>query len=100
MDFNIGKRIAQLRGIKGISVNKLANLAGISQSHLRDVELGNRNPTVEILSIICETLGVSLKDFFDEQTNSLLDDPLFAKIYELTPSQKQALLKFLEEMGK
>lgn len=41
MNFNIGNRITQLRSAKGYSVNKLANLAGISQSHLRDVERRN-----------------------------------------------------------
>lgn len=100
MNFNIGNRIAQLRSAKGYSVNKLANLAGISQSHLRDVELGNRNPTVEILSILCETLGISLRDFFDDPAKTLPDDPLLAKICQLTPGQKKALLSFLEEMGK
>lgn len=47
---DIGERIIFLRTAKQYSVNKLANLAGISQSYLRDIELGNKNPTVEILS--------------------------------------------------
>ena len=63
----IGKRLAYFRKGKGYSVNKLANLSGVAQSYLREVELGNRNPTVEFLSIVCDTMGVSLRDFFDEQ---------------------------------
>ena len=43
---NVGERIKELREKRGLTVNKLANLAGISQSYLRDVELGNKNPTV------------------------------------------------------
>lgn len=58
-----GKRITYFRTQKNYSVNKLANLAGISQSYLRDVELGNKNPTIEILSYICDALNISLKDF-------------------------------------
>ena len=58
---NVGKRIIQLREDKGISTNKLANLAGISQSYLRDIELGNKQPTVEYLSYICDALGITLK---------------------------------------
>lgn len=38
-------------------------MAGISQSYLRDVELGNKNPTVEVLSYLCDALGISLLDF-------------------------------------
>lgn len=98
---DIGKRITFLRTSKGYSVNKLANLSGISQSYLRDVELGNKNPTVEIVSLLCDTLGISLKDFFDDQTESNLgSDPLLTRIYQLTPTQRQALLDFLESMNE
>lgn len=98
---DIGKRITFLRTTKGYSVNKLANLSGISQSYLRDVELGNKNPTVEIVSLLCDTLGISLKDFFDDQTeNNLETDPLLTRIYQLTPTQRQALLNFLESMNE
>ena len=48
---------------KNYSVNKLATLSGISQSYLRDIELGNKNPTIEILSYICEALNISLREF-------------------------------------
>ncbi len=96
---DIGKRIAYFRTAKGYSVNKLANLSGISQSHLREVELGNKNPTIDILSFICDTLEITLKEFFDEESNGeLKEDPLLAKIYQLTPKQKNALLVFLETM--
>lgn len=96
---DIGKRITYFRTAKGYSVNKLANLSGISQSYLRDVELGNKNPTIEILSFICNTLEITLKEFFDEESKEELEkDPLLAKIYQLTPEQKNALLVFLETM--
>ena len=96
---DIGKRIAYFRTAKGYSVNKLANLSGISQSYLREVELGNKNPTIEILSFICDTLEITLKEFFDEESKKELEeDPLLAKIYQLTPEQKNALLVFLKTM--
>ena len=61
MEFNIGKCISYFRSAKGITVNKLANLSGVSQSYLRDLELGNNNnPTIKILDCICQTLGISL----------------------------------------
>ena len=48
---NVGKRITFFRTAENYSVNKLATLSGISQSYLRDIELGNKNPTIEILSL-------------------------------------------------
>ena len=91
----VGKRIAFFRTSKGYSVNKLANLSGVSQSYLREVELGNKNPTVEFLSVLCDTLGVSLKEFFDDQPA----DPLISKIYQLTPRQRKALGDFLDSLN-
>lgn len=96
---DIGKRITFYRTTKNYTVNKLANLSGISQSYLRDVELGNKNPTVETLSYVCDALGISLADFFAEETSqSIKEEPLLAKIYQLTPQQKASLLSFLDSM--
>ena len=97
---NIANRITYFRTAKNYSVNKLANLCGISQSYLRDIELGKKNPTVEILSLICNTLDVSLQDFFAEnEADTLANSPLMQRIYKLTPSQKNALMNFLDAMS-
>ncbi len=92
---NVGKRITELRQEKGLSVNKLANLAGISQSYLRDIELGNKNPTVEYLSYICDALNVSLSFFFTEKED---EDKLIASVRKLTPSQRKKLSEFLSSL--
>jgi len=60
---DVGKRIVELRQQRKLTTNKLANLSGTSQSYLREVELGNKNPTVELLSYICQGLPISLHDF-------------------------------------
>ena len=92
-----GKRITYFRTQKNYSVNKLANLAVISQSYLRDIELGNKNPTIEILSYICDALNISLKDFFDDDLpTQIKNEPLIGKIYQLTPKQKKALEQFID----
>lgn len=76
-------------------------MAGISQSYLRDVELGNKNPTVEVLSYLCDALGISLLDFFNDETQTVLSsDPLLTRICELTPEQRKALLGFLNTLSK
>lgn len=94
-----GKRIMYFRTQKNYSVNKLANLAGISQSYIIDIELGNKNPTVEVLSYICEALNISLKEFFDDKLPAQIkNDPLIGKIYKLTPKQKLALEQFIDTL--
>lgn len=64
----LGEKIKSLRQERGYTVNKLANMAGISQSYLRDIELGNKQPTVEYLSYICGALKISLEEFFSENS--------------------------------
>lgn len=99
MEFNVGKRITELRTRKSITVNKLATMSGISQSYLRDIELGNKNPTIEIIILLCESLGISLVDFFKDSTIDTMDnDPLLTEIYRLSPKQRAALIHFLHEM--
>lgn len=95
---DIGKRITYFRTQKDYSTNKLAYLAGISQSYLRDVELGNKNPTVAFLSLICDALDISLATFFMEETDKTETDPLLERVQQLSPEQKTALLEFLNTL--
>ena len=94
---DVGKRIKYFRELKSYSVNKLANKAGISQSYLREVELGKKKPSVEILSYICDALNVSLRDFFDNEY-CIDNDSLQEKIFQLNKSQRIALSSFLDTM--
>jgi transcriptional regulator with XRE-family HTH domain len=97
---NVGERIAFFRRAKGVTVNKLAILSGVSQSYLRDLELGNNNnPTVDTLSCICTILGISLKEFFDTGAEkNFNEDPLIQEIYHLSSSQREQLRLFLTSM--
>ncbi len=96
---DVGYRIKQLREQKNYTINKLANMAGVSQSYLRDVELDNKNPTIAFLTLICEALDISLQDFFSEPSQSgILNDPILQSIYKLSSEQKNALLVFLKAM--
>lgn len=94
---DIAARIKFFREQKGYTVNKLANLAGISQSYLRSVELGQKKPTIETLSELCWALDISLRDFFDEETlSSLQHDELFQQMYRLNNEQRKAITALLK----
>ncbi|MGN0179955.1 MAG: helix-turn-helix domain-containing protein [Monoglobaceae bacterium] len=91
---DIGKRITDLREKKNISTNKLANLAGISQSYLRDIEFGNKNPTVEVLSYICYGLDISLQEFFNEGKKQI-SPFLYSAIQLLSEDEQIKLSEFI-----
>ena len=94
-EYPVGDRLRFFREQKQISTNKLANLAGISQSYVRDIEMGNKNPTIEVLFQLCKALDISLGDFFDDDNKVLINDPLSTRIYRLNSVQREALLAFL-----
>jgi len=72
--FDVSNRIKELRINRGLTVNGLANLAGISQSYLREIELGNKKPTIEYLEYICDALNISLVAFVDVNNNDEISE--------------------------
>lgn len=77
----------------------MANLAGISQSYLRDIEMGKKNPTVEMLSYICFALDISLQDFFTEQ-KSQMNPYLLSAIGLLNDEEQIKLSEFICTLKK
>ena len=63
---NISKKLKDIRKTKGISVYKLSQLSGVSETHIRDLERGDKNPSIDTLSKIVSPLGTSLSDFLNE----------------------------------
>ncbi len=61
-----GQKIKDLRKSKGISQEKLANLAEIDRTYLPTIENGERNVSIEIVEKLAKALGVKIKDLFDE----------------------------------
>lgn len=92
---NVGERITYFREQCKITTNKLANLTGLSQSFIRDVELSNKGITVDNLILICDVLKISLKDFFTEDTTKITDTDIINSFNHLSHEQKIKLLEFL-----
>ena len=61
---DVGKRIIVLRQRYGLTQNGLAERAGVSQTHLRRVELGQADITVGHLQLLCDAMSISIQDFF------------------------------------
>lgn len=96
---DIGKRIVELREQQGISTNKLANKAGVSQSYLREIELGLKNPTIEVLSYICYALNISLKNFFTLDKSDI-HPSLLSALDTLNENEQLKLAEFIIAMKK
>ena len=53
----IGKRVAEIRQAKGLSIRKLAELCGVTASNITKIEHGRYNVSIDILGKICDALG-------------------------------------------
>lgn len=97
---DIAQRIIQLRTEHGISTNRLAVVSGVSQSHLREIELGNKQPGIDILERICSGLGITLGDFFSDPLREYSPDlvRLFRASAKLSPKQLEQLTLFIESL--
>jgi len=62
----IGNRIKELRTLKGLSQEELANICGLDRTYINAVENGKRNITLVSLKRITESLDITFKNFFDD----------------------------------
>ena len=92
---NIGDRIKTLREKSGYTQNALADKAGVSQTHLRRVELGQADITVGHLQLVCDALEISVKDFFNFNDEAV---ELSIALSNLSPKQKKLLIDFLKSL--
>ena len=92
---DVGKRIIVLRERYGLTQNGLAERAGVSQTHLRRVELGQADITVGHLQLLCDAMSISIEDFFKEESST---DVMSVAISKLSPKQKTLLISFLESL--
>lgn len=63
---DIGKRIREIRTEKGFSMYRITQLTGISGHHIKGIEDGTRQPTIETLQKLLAPLGVSMAELFND----------------------------------
>ncbi|MBP2656478.1 MAG: puuR 1 [Firmicutes bacterium] len=98
----VGKRIVELRSRRGWTTNKLANLAGIAQSALRSIELEEKSPTIDTMTLILDAIGISFADFFAEENQKL--DPelrlLLETAKQMPPERRELGQKLLQALNE
>lgn len=97
---DLGVFIREQRRIAELSVRRLAELAGVSNPYLSQIERGLRRPSAEILQQIAKALEISSETLYVRA--GILDEDFVAessdveetirRAPELTAEQKKALL--------
>ncbi len=80
-NMDIAGRLKKTRTSKGYSVYKLSQLSGVSETHIRDLERGDRNPSLDTIDRIAKVFGISLSELLSEDET----------VSYLTPEEKELL---------
>ncbi len=87
----LGKRIRELRKEKNISIQKLADGAGVQASFINQLEHGDKVPSFGTLIDILNTLKVSadelLFDYLDTRPTYVITNRIAAKLENATEEQ-------------
>ena len=73
----VKERILELCSERDITINKLSNISGITQSTLNNI-VSNRNnsTTMSTIKKICDGLDITIKDFFNSPLFDELDQEI------------------------
>ena len=68
MDINaaVRLRILELCRERGLSINRLSNHSGVTQSTVNNIVSGrNHSATISTIKKLCDGMGITIQDFFD-----------------------------------
>ena len=101
---DVGKRLKEVRESKNISKYKLAQDSGVSESHIRNLERGLKNATVETLEMLVTHLNITMAEFFNEDNDVSYLTPqekILLNYYRTLPEKTaSAVIDFCEKLSQ
>ena len=100
---DIIRKLNELRLERDLSVYRLAELSGINQSTLANTFSRGTVPSIANLERICDTLGITLSQFFAEENEPMsLSRPekdMIEDYRKLSPSLQRALRNLFKDVS-
>lgn len=73
----VRNRILELCGERGLTINHLANLAGLPPSSLKNILYGkSQNPKIVTIKKLCDGLEITLPEFFNTKEFTELEQEI------------------------
>ncbi len=96
----IRNRLSQLREEKKISERKMSLDLGHSTSYIRSITSGRSLPSMGEFLYICEYLGITPMEFFNEEKDTtLLQQKVIDSIYAMSDDDLALLIGFIERLN-
>ena len=94
-------RLVKLRMAKGVSAREMSLSIGQSEGYVAQIERRHNLPSMTVFSYMCDYLGVSPKDFFDdEQENPELLQKLIDKMKTFNQEELESVMGVVEIINK
>lgn len=61
----LGKNVVRLRGVRGLTQEKLAELVDLDRRYVQRIEAGTANPGIEVLNRLKDALSVEWTQLLD-----------------------------------
>ena len=97
---DVAVRLAKLRMQKGVSARDMSLSMGQSASYINNIETGKNRPSLTGLFYICEYLGITVSEFFDEENkNPSKLDEIVQDLRRLTPAQLETVSQLVKQLA-
>ena len=94
-DNSFGQKLQQIRKSKGLTQEKLAEIAGVHEKHISKLELGTYKPSFDTLNKIVTALGLNVDDVgFNLENVSVNDNPFYIKSMQILNTASDDELEF------
>lgn len=100
---NLGKRIKEIREARGLTRYQITQITGISGHHIKGIEEGTRQPTIETLEKMIVPLGITLAELFNEGESTFLSEKerqLIQNFRTISEEKSEALLIISEALKR
>lgn len=101
---DIGRKLRRLREEKNMSMYRLTQITGVSGHHIKGIEEGTRQPTIETLQRLVSALGSSLAEVFNDDDKctylSHRERRLIENFRTLSEEKAEALLTMSDVLNK
>ena len=100
-DNSFGKKLQQIRKSKGLTQEKLAELAGVHEKHISKLELGTYKPSFDTLNKVLKALDLKIDDVgLNLEKVSVNDNPFYIKSVQILNNATEQELEFYYSLIK
>ena len=92
-------QVREWRKRRGMSLEKLAEAAGISRSYLNEIELGKKTANENRMRQIARALDVRVEDLLAPRERRELEETLLRLLEQLPPDEQRKLIRIAEALA-